>query len=127
MTSYYTDLPFMACSSCSYCMDLPFLVDSIDSSAVCGQLQFFRSMQLSSLYWLCAAYDGFSLKSLHKQWPKQCSSFLLLSKLICLRLQASLIFVVFPRSASVGTCYLSFSRADSQEQASRLLLNCKIL
>ena len=50
MTSYYTDLPFMASSSCSYCMDLPFMVDSIDLSAVCGQLQFFRSMQLSSLY-----------------------------------------------------------------------------
>ena len=26
---YYTDLPFMARSSCSCCMDLPFLVDSI--------------------------------------------------------------------------------------------------
>ena len=63
MTSYYTDLPFMARSSCSYCMDLPFLVDSIDSSAVRGQLQFFRSMHLSSLYYLCAAYDGFRLKS----------------------------------------------------------------
>ena len=33
MTSYYTDLPFMAHSSCSYCMDLLFMVDSIDSSA----------------------------------------------------------------------------------------------
>ena len=52
MTSYYADLPFMARSSCSYCMDLPFLVDSIDSSAVRGQLQFFRSMHLSSLNYL---------------------------------------------------------------------------
>ena len=42
---------FYGALSCSYCMDLPnFMVDSIDSSAVCGQLQFFRSMQLSSLY-----------------------------------------------------------------------------
>ena len=49
MTSYYTDLPFMARSSYSYCMGLPFMVDSIDSSAVYGQLQFFSD----------AAYDGF--------------------------------------------------------------------
>ena len=26
----YTDLPFMAYSYCPYCMDLPFMVDSID-------------------------------------------------------------------------------------------------
>ena len=63
MTSYYTDLPFMASSSCSYRMDLPFLVDSIDSTAVRGQLQFFRSIHLSSLYQLCAAYGRFRLKS----------------------------------------------------------------
>ena len=28
MTSYYTDLPFMAHSSCSYCTDLPFIAHS---------------------------------------------------------------------------------------------------
>ena len=59
MTSYYTDLPFMAHSSCSYCMDLPSMVFSIDSSTVCGQLQFFRLMQLSSLTSSDAASDGF--------------------------------------------------------------------
>ena len=76
MTSYCTDLPFMARSSCSYCMDLPFIVDSIDSSTVCGQLQFFRSMQLSSLYQQHMMDSlNFRLKSLHKQWPKQCWSF----------------------------------------------------
>ena len=61
MTSYYTDLPFMAHSNCSYCMDLdlPIMVDSIDPSAVCGQLQFFRLMQLSLFTSSDAAYDGF--------------------------------------------------------------------
>ena len=49
----------------SYYIDLSFLVDSIDLSAVLDQLQFFRSMHLSSLY--CAAYDGFRLKGLCTQ------------------------------------------------------------
>ena len=30
-TSRYTDLPFMAHSSCLYCTDLPFMVDSTNS------------------------------------------------------------------------------------------------
>ena len=105
MTSYYTDLPFMARSSCSYCMDLPFLVDSIDLSAVRGQLQFFRSMHLSSLGQLCAAYDGFRLKrSCIQTVAETVVKFLLHFELICLRLQASLIFIVFPRSTDVGAC-----------------------
>ena len=69
MTSYYTDLPFMACSSCSYCMDLIFMVNLIDSSAVCGQLQFFSSLLAVMLH---MDSPNFSLKSLHKEWPKQC-------------------------------------------------------
>ena len=88
MTSYYTDLPFMARSSWAYCMDLPFMVDSIDSSAVRGQLQFFRSMQLSWLYkqWCCIWWN--SLKSLHKQWPKQYWSFY-----YCLTWSSSFVYV----------------------------------
>ena len=105
ITSYYTDLPFMARSSCSYCMDLPFLVDSIDSSAVRRQLQFFRSMHLSSLYQLCAANDGFRIKKfVHTNSGRNSAEVSATFELICLRLQASLIFVVFPRSASVGAC-----------------------
>ena len=77
MILYCLDLPFMAHSSCSRCMDLPFMVDPIDLSAVCGLLEFSRSTQLSLLDSSDAANDGFiklhfSLKSLLKQWPKQC-------------------------------------------------------
>ena len=54
MTSYDTDLPFIARSSCSYCMDLPFMVDSIvvncSSSGRCSSAHFTSSD---------AAYDGF--------------------------------------------------------------------
>ena len=69
MTSYYTDLPFMAHPSCSYCMDLLFLVDSIYSSAVRGQLQFFGSMQLSSLTSSDAACDGFIKLQFENVYP----------------------------------------------------------
>ena len=73
MATYYTDLPFMAHPRCSYCMDLPFnfMVDSIYLSAVRGQLQFFRSMQLhlTLLAVMLHMMDSlnFHLKSLHKQ------------------------------------------------------------
>ena len=77
MTSYYTDLPFMARSSCSYCMDVPFMVDSIDSSAVSGPLQFFRSMHPAHFTGNDAAFDGFikiqfaRLKGLDMSKPRQ--------------------------------------------------------
>ena len=78
MTSYYTDLPFMACSSCSYCMDLLFMVDSIESSAVWPTVVLqVDAAQLTLLNLLAVMLHlmdslNFSLKSLDKQWPKQC-------------------------------------------------------
>ena len=80
----------MARSSCPYCIDLPFMVDSID----CGQLQFFRLMQLRQLTLLAVMlhmFDSlnFSLKSLHKQWPRRNSAEVpttVLFELVCLRL-----------------------------------------
>ena len=71
-------------SSCSYCIILPFMVDSIHLPAVCGQLKFFRSMQLSSLYWQCAAYDGFiklQFENFTQTVAKPVLKFLLLSYL----------------------------------------------
>ena len=87
------------------------MVDSIYSSAVHGQLQFFRSMQLhltllAAMLCMMDPLNG-HLKNLHKQAvAKTVQKFLLLFYLssFCLRLQASLIFAVFPRSASVGAC-----------------------
>ena len=77
MISYYTDLLFTARSSCSYCMDLPFMVDSIDSSAVCGQLHAVLQVNAAQLTLLAVMLHmmdslNFNLKILHKQWPKQC-------------------------------------------------------
>ena len=56
---YYTDLPFMGHSSYSYGMDSPFMVDSIDSSAV--SVNYSSSDRCSSTYFTSsdAAYDGF--------------------------------------------------------------------
>ena len=93
MASYYTDLPFMTRSSCSYCMDLHFMVDSIDSSAVCGQLQFFRWLYQQwccNDSWIPHMMDllNVGLKRSHKQWPKQCWNFY-----YCLTWSSSFVYV----------------------------------
>ena len=76
MTSYHTDLPFMARSSCSYCMDLPFMVDSIEfvSSLWLTAVLQVDAAHLTLLAVMLHIMDllNFSLKTLHKQWPKQC-------------------------------------------------------
>ena len=87
------------------------MVDSIYLSAVRGQLQFFRSTQLSSLHSTSsdAAYDGFiklQFEKFTQAVTEAVLKFLLLLYLssFCLCLQTSLIFAVFTRSASVGAC-----------------------
>ena len=88
-------------------MDLPLMADSIDLSAVCGQLQFFRSMQLSfSLLAVMLHMTDSLIKFQFEKFTQTVAevSTVFLLELICLRLQASLIFDIFPRSASVGAC-----------------------
>ena len=55
---------------------------------------------IGSLLLYYAAYDGFSLKSLHRNSAEVSTT--VLFELICLRLQASLILVVLPRSAQLA-------------------------
>ena len=89
MTSYYTDLPFMARSSCSYCMELSFLVDSIDSSAVCRcSSAHFTSCVLHMICSVSKVYTNSGRNSNEV-------STTVLFELICLRLQASLISSCF--------------------------------
>ena len=86
-------------------MDLPFLVDSIDSSAVRGQLQFFTEVDASQLTLLAVCIWWVQTeKFVHTNSGRNSAEVSTISELICLRLQASLFFVVFPRSATVGAC-----------------------
>ena len=108
MNSYYTDLPFMAGSSCSYCTDLPFMwirlirqqfMVNCSSSGRCSSAHFTSSD---------AADDRFiklQFEKFTQTVAETVLKFLLLSdliELICLRLHASLIFAIFPRSASIS-------------------------
>ena len=59
---------------------------------------------------------NFNLKSLYSQSLKQCWRFYCHPTWACLFTSSSFNdFAVFPRSASVSTCYVRFNRADSQE------------